>query len=268
MNAFTYHLLYDFKTGLRDKGLMLMNYLFPLGFLMLAGLFMTQVNPFFKALMIPGMILFGIMSSTLLNLSSAQIQAREAGIFRSYRVNGVRLSSLVAIPVIGNTIHSLLVSGLITVFSKFLFNAVTPVNWWWFFVVLVACALCLSTLGMLLGVVSSSPRSGILLAQMVFVPSVILGGLMVPSDMIPSNLQFIVSLLPASQGIQAFNNLAMGSGKGGFGPLVVLLASSVVNLFLCAVLFQWETGNHAGKKKFLALLALLPFIASYVALQG
>ncbi|AEV28131.1 ABC-2 type transporter [Sphaerochaeta pleomorpha str. Grapes] len=264
MSAYSYHLMYDIRTGLRDKSLMLMNYLFPLGFLLLAGLFMTQVNPFFKDIMIPGMILFGIMSSTLLNLSSIQIQARETGIFRSYRVNGVKLWSLVSIPILSSSIHSVLVSAIVTVLSLFLFDAAAPVNWWWFFVVLVTCAVCLSTIGMLIGIVSPSARAGILLAQMVFIPSVILGGLMVPAAMIPANLQFIVSLLPASHGIQAFNNLSMGSGNGKFEPLVILLVSSVVNLVLCLALFQWEAGNHAGKKKFFGLLALLPFLASYV----
>lgn len=264
MSAYTYHLMYDIRTGLRDKSLMLMNYLFPLGFLLLAGLFMTQVNPFFKDIMIPGMILFGIMSSTLLNLSSTQIQAREAGIFRSYRVNGVKLSSLVSIPVISSIIHSVIVSVIITFLSLLFFDATGPENWLWFFVVLVSCAVCLSTIGMLIGIVSPSQRAGILLAQIVYIPSVILGGLMVPSDMIPTNLQFIVSLLPASHGIQAFNNLSMGSGNGQFEPLVILLVSSVLNLFLCAALFQWEAGKHAGKKSFLGVLALLPFIASYV----
>jgi ABC-2 type transport system permease protein len=264
MNAFMYHLLYDIKTGLRDKSLMLMNYLFPLGFLVLAGIFMTQVNPFFKDIMIPGMILFGIMSTNLLNLPSTQIQAREAGIFRSFKVNGVKLASLVFIPVIGSSIHSVLVSVIITVISMFFFNAMAPVHWLWFFVVLFGCAICLSTISMLIGVVSPSPHAGILLAQLVFIPSVILSGLMVPSDMIPANLQFIVSLLPASHGIQAFNNLSMGSGNGQFEPLVILFASSILNLLLCAALFQWEAGKPAGKKSFLGLLALVPFIASYV----
>jgi len=264
MSAYTFHLTYDIKTGLRDKSLMLMNYLFPLGFLLLTGLFMTQVNPFFKDIMIPGMILFGIMSSTLLNLSSTQIQTREAGIFRSYRVNGVKLFSLVSIPIISTIIHSVLVSVIITFLSLIFFGATGPVNWFWFFVVLIDCAICLSTIGMLIGIVSPSQRAGILLAQVVYIPSVILGGLMVPSDMIPTNLQFIVSLLPASHGIQAFNNLSMGSGNGQFEPLFILLVSSVLNLFLCAVLFQWEPGKHAGKKGFLGFLAVVPFIVWYV----
>ena len=32
MKGFISHLAYDFKSGIRDKTLMLMNYIFPLGF--------------------------------------------------------------------------------------------------------------------------------------------------------------------------------------------------------------------------------------------
>ena len=33
MNAFGHHLTYEFRTGLRDRSMLLMNYLFPLFFL-------------------------------------------------------------------------------------------------------------------------------------------------------------------------------------------------------------------------------------------
>ena len=263
MKAYTYHLLYDVKTGLRDKSLMLMNYGFPLGFLLLAGLFMTQVNPFFKEIMVPGMILFGIMSSTLLNLSSAQIQMRETGIFRSFSVNGVTLSSLVSIPVISSVIHSILVSLIITALSLLFFDAVGPLHWGWFFAVLFVVAVCLSTIGMLIGIVSPNQRAGILLAQMVYIPSVILGGLMVPSDMIPENLRFIVALLPASHGIEAFQNLSMAGGNGDVTPVIILIASSILNMLLCAFLFQWEAGRQKGTKPLFGILAVCPFLISY-----
>ena len=50
MNAFATHFAYEFKTGLRNPSLLLMNYLFPLGFYALMGLVMTQINPVFKGI--------------------------------------------------------------------------------------------------------------------------------------------------------------------------------------------------------------------------
>jgi len=111
MRGFTHHLVYDFKTGVRDKTLMLMNYLFPIGFFLLVGLFMTKINPLFNEIMIPGMILFIIMSTTLLILPGTMVAQRNAGIYRGFRVNGVPAGSLIVIPLLGCLLHTALSSG-------------------------------------------------------------------------------------------------------------------------------------------------------------
>ena len=48
MRAYLYHFVYEFRTGVRDKSLMLFNYLFPILFLALAGTLMSGINPDFK----------------------------------------------------------------------------------------------------------------------------------------------------------------------------------------------------------------------------
>ena len=76
MSAFLHHFLYDFRTGLRDKSLLLMNYLFPLGFYILMGLLMTGLNPTFAPTMIPAMILVAMMACTLLGLPNPVVELR------------------------------------------------------------------------------------------------------------------------------------------------------------------------------------------------
>ena len=56
MTAFTNHFLFEFKTGLRNSGAMMMNYLLPLGFYAAMGFVMVEINPGFKELLIPSMI--------------------------------------------------------------------------------------------------------------------------------------------------------------------------------------------------------------------
>ncbi len=265
MNGYTFHLIYDFKTGLRDKSLMLMNYLFPLAFLAMTGLFMAQINPFFRELMVPGMVIFAVMTSALLNLSSTMITEREAGIYRSYRVNGVRALSLVTIPAAGHLIHAFLVSVIVTALSIFVFGGTAPVHWGWFFLVFLLVSLSLSTFGQLIGIVSPSQRAGLLFAQGLYIPSVVLSGIMVPQDMIPENLNLFTSLLPAAHGIRGFEAFAMGSSASTYAggvSLAVLAASILVNLVLCLKLFQWEDKAEVKPRRFLALLAFVPFLIS------
>ena len=47
MSAFLNHFTYEFKSGIRNRSLLLLNYLFPLGFYVMMGLVMTAINPGF-----------------------------------------------------------------------------------------------------------------------------------------------------------------------------------------------------------------------------
>ena len=262
MRGFTHHLIYDFKTGVRDKTLMLMNYLFPIGFFLLVGLFMTKINPAFKDIMIPGMILFTIMSTTLLSLPGTMVAQRNAGIYRGFRVNGVPAGSLIVIPLLGCLFHTALASGLITLGSLVLFDGAAPVYWGRFVLVFLLSSLALASLGTLLGIVAQSSRASTLLAQAFYIPSVLLGGLMVPAAMMPESMTAISSLFPATHGVRAFTSWAFTAGTvpdGAGVPVIVLAASLVINLTLSFLLFQWDTRPERKGKLFLAFFALAPF---------
>lgn len=89
MKAFAMHLGFEFRFGIRNKTLLLMNYLFPLGLYALLGSLMGEINPGFLTTVIPAMSLFAIMSGALLGMPDTLVNARNAGIFRSYKINGV-----------------------------------------------------------------------------------------------------------------------------------------------------------------------------------
>lgn len=265
MKGFVYHAIYDFKTGIRDKTLMLMNYLFPLGFFLLVGMFMTKINPYFAEIMVPGMLLFALMSSSLLSLPGTLVTSREAGVYRSFRVHGIPSYSLITIPMIGNLFHAAIVCTLITAGSSLFFGGALPVDWGWFVVVFILSALCLSTLGMLIGIVSQSSRASVLIAQAFYLPSVLLGGLMIPADQLPASLNTIASLFPATHAIRAFTQYAYVNAPAmvlAVNPLLVLMASILINLVLCFALFQWDVRPVGRKRLLFALLAMAPFALS------
>ncbi len=68
MNAFIHHFGFEFKTGIRNKQLLLMNYLFPLGFYLIMGLIMPKINPLFLESLIPALVVFGVLAATLLGI--------------------------------------------------------------------------------------------------------------------------------------------------------------------------------------------------------
>lgn len=264
MTGYVHHLSVDLKSGIRDATLMLMNYLFPIGFFLMVGLFMPTINPGFVDLMIPGMIVFAIMSGTLMTIPATLIDQRDSGILRSYRVNGVPAGSLITIPIVGAVGHMAIVATILTTLSALLYGAPLPVNWIGFVVTFVLTALSFATISVLIGIVAPSSRAATLLSQLIYLPSVLLGGLMVPEELLPEAVARGTSLLPATQAMRAFNTIAFAGEPlaTAAGPLIVLAASTVVNLSLCGVLFAWDARTR--RPRILALLAVVPLAVAVV----
>ncbi len=264
MTAFFHHFRYDFRTGLRDKSLLLLVYLFPIGFYAMMGLLMTRLNPSFVPTMIPAMILVAVMACTLLGLPNPIVEAREAGIFRSFKINGVPALSIVAIPVLSSLVHVVLVSSIITFTAGPLFQAGMPTHWGYFGLILLATIFCMASLGVLIGVVSPSSRAIVLFSQSIFLPSMMLGGLTIPSGMLPEALYRISLLLPTTYAMNAWSGLAFGLPtplEPAWG-LVILAASGVIAFFMAVYLYNWDTRTQRrGRNPLLALAALVPYVA-------
>jgi ABC-2 type transport system permease protein len=263
MNAFAQHFSFEFRVGLRNRDLLLLNYLFPLGFFLMMGLVMGSINPGFVATMIPGMAMFAVMTGAILGLPNPLVEQREAGIFRSYKINGVPARWLLTIPAASTGFHALIAAAIMTATAPVLFNAPLPANWPWFAVILVSTAFAFAGLGVLIGVISENSRVTILWSQLIFLPSMILGGLMLPTSMLPPSLQKVAMLLPSTYSMQAFMGLAYQQTTT-WDPLwsvAVLLGGGALAFIVAAYLFSWDNLNVApGRPKVLALIALIPYV--------
>lgn len=263
MTAFAHHFAFEFRAGLRDRNLLLMNYLFPLGFFALMGALMGQINPGFKETMVPAMVIFALLSSAVLALPGPLVAAREAGIFRSYRINGVPALSILAIPALTTIMHMVLVAMAIVIIGPLAFGAKVPVNGLGFALTFLAVAVACAGLGVLIGVIASDSRAIVLWSQLIFLPSMILGGLMLPVSMLPSTLARFAWLLPSAQAMNAFGGLSLGltAAHPPLQSVTILFAGGFLAFALAIYLFKWDSrgDTHRGHPA-LALLALLPYL--------
>jgi len=269
MSAFVNHFSFEFRTGIRNKTLLLMNYLLPLGFYAMMGLVMAEITADFVETMIPAMVVFAILSGTLLGLPDPLVTAREAGIFRSYKINGVPAFSILVIPALTTILHMVVVSIIITATAPLFFDAPLPVNWPAFIVTFLLMAFTCAGLGVLIGVVSPSSRMTVLGSQLIYLPSMMLGGMMLPYHMLPETVGKVAQLLPATQAMNAFRGLAQGLSADfdPWGSLIVLLGSGVLAFGLAIYLFHWDRGNSTQRgHPLLALLALLPYAVGMILL--
>lgn len=263
MTAFLHHFLFEFRAGIRNKQLLLMNYLFPLGFYLMMGFIMPAINPPFLQDLIPAMVVFAILAACLLGIPDPLVSARENGVFRSYKINGVPSVTILAIPALTTLLHLVIVTVIITLSAPLLFHAPLPVNWLGFVLTFAATALACTGLSVLIGVVSPSTRMTVLWSQLIFVPSMLLGGLMLPYSMLPSIAGKFAQLLPATHAMNALNGLAMGrvAAFSPWGSLIALTVSGLLAFILAGFLFSWDSHNTTRRgNPLLALLALLPFV--------
>jgi ABC-2 type transport system permease protein len=262
MTAFARHFMFEFKTGLRNSTQLLMNYLFPLAFYAMMGLVMTQINPLFTATMIPAMVVFVAMVSSLLGLPGPLVESREAGIYRSFKINGVPALSILSIPALSTIFHVLIVSTIITLTGAPLFGGVTPESWGGFVLVTLAVIFAFGGIGTLIGVVATGSRSTVLWSQLIFLPSMLLGGLMMPLDVLPASVRPVSMLLPATQAMQAYLGLAYRQDTA-IDPrisIAVLVAGGVLAFGLAIYLFNWDSHNNARRgHPLMALLAVAPY---------
>ncbi len=267
MTALANHFTFEFKTGLRNQSQLLMNYLFPLVFYAMMGLVMTQINPLFAKTMVPAMIIFAALASVVLGLPGPLVEEREAGIYRSFKINGVSAVAILTMPTLSAIFHVLIVSVIITVTGPAFFGGVAPTDWIAFVVITLISVLTYGALGMLIGVVSKSSRSTVLLSQLIFLPSMLIGGLMLPISMLPASMQPIAGLLPSAHSMQAYLGLAYHQ-ETAFDPvqsLVILAASGVLAFALAVYLFNWDSQNNARRgHPLMALLVLVPYVLGII----
>lgn len=251
---FLHHCIYEFRAGLRDKSLLLLNYLFPLLFFALVSALMGGVNPGFRATMIPAMTVFAVMCSYLLGFPPSIVAARESGLYRSFRISGVPDWAGPAAPILGNAVHMAVVTAVIAVAGVLVFDAAAPADPLRFAAGWLCLVASTAGFGLLVSVTASNSRAASLMAQVIYIPSILLGGLMTPPDILPPVLARAALLFPATHAMRIFR------GDGGW-PLsaAVLIAGAIVAVLCAGALYEWDPKNaRPERRKLLALAALAP----------
>jgi len=261
MSAFALHVGYEFKAAVRDRSHLFMNYLFPLLFFALVSAFMTRMDGTFRNRVIPAMAVFALMCSCLLSMPPNLVGSRLNGMLRSYRIYGVPSWTAIAAPALSNLGHMAIVTLVIAATATLTLGAPMPADPALFCAAWLASAAALAGLGALVAVVSRTGRMAILVAQVVYIPSIMLGGLMMPQSALPPALGQVALLLPASHAMRAF-----AGGPGAAISLAALAAGGILSFVLSLLLFEWDaTNTRPGARKLLALAALIPYAATLLA---
>src|SRR5699024_3704009 len=97
-------------------------------------------------------------------------------------------------------IHLMMMSSLIYILSPLLFDATCPIHPVLYFVMLILFVLVSLSIACILGLAVHNQAKLTMVSQIIFLPSIILSGIMFPVSLLPSFLETIGKLCPATWG--------------------------------------------------------------------
>ncbi len=203
MGAFFYGVGLQWRLDLRNKGILLVYYIVPLVFFAFMGGIFTSINPIAYQTLIPSMTIFGVTMGACIGVPSPLTEFYGSEMKKAYLVGKIPLYTAALNNFISGFIHMMIVSVLILLIAPPAFGAAPPEHFSTYFPVLVlfiATSLCMGTA---LGVLVKSSSRLTMISQIIFLPSIMLSGIMFPAEMLPEALQAVGKVFPATWGFQA-----------------------------------------------------------------
>ncbi|MDI6880881.1 MAG: ABC transporter permease [Desulfitobacteriaceae bacterium] len=240
MNAFFKHLWLQFKMDIRERGTLMTYYLVPLVFYFVMGAVFSSINPLTRQTLAATMVIFAVTMGSVLGIPVPIVKMRESGVLRAYRVHGIPGWAVLSIQSLSAFMHLLVVSMVIFVTAPWLFGASYPQSIPAYFLSLIILLFASIMLGLLIGVAARSQPIATMLSQAVFLPTIMLGGIMFPASMLPQPLRVLGRLLPATYVMQSFSGFAFGlpTDIDATSSLVVTAAIGVVAAGLTVARFR------------------------------
>ncbi len=203
MKAFLYGVGLQFRMDIRSKTMLITCYLVPLVFFFFMSGIFTSVDPTAINTLIPSMSVFVITMSALIGLPPSLGEVYGGDIKKVYKANGVPLSLGVVTQFISSFIHTLIVCLIVFAVAPFVFKAELPANLPLYFCSLVVLLCVTLAIGCIIGLWIKTQAKQTMVAMILFLPSIMLSGIMFSAAMLPDFMQYIAYIFPATIGFQA-----------------------------------------------------------------
>ena len=200
MNGFLYSLALQWRLDMRSKTLLVTCYIVPLIFFLLMGSIFTSVMPEMESTLIQSMIVMSVSMGAFLGLPPSLIETYGSDIKKIYKANGVPIHLGLVTMVLSAFVHLTMTCMVILLLAPILFSASLPNQLSLFFLTLAIYIFVSLSIGSMLGLSVKNQAKLTMIAQLVFLPSIMLSGIMFPITLLPGLLQAIGRLFPASWG--------------------------------------------------------------------
>ena len=200
MNGFLYSVALQWKLDIRSKSLLVTFYIVPLIFFLIMGGIFTSVIPEMGSTLIQSMIVMSVSMGAFLGLPSSLVEIYGSDIKKIYNANGVPIYLGLVTILLSAFVHLMMICIVILLLAPILFKASLPTQLPIFLLSLTIYIIVSLSIGCILGLTLKNQAKLTMLAQLVFLPSIMLSGIMFPISLLPDFLQVIGHVFPAYWG--------------------------------------------------------------------
>ena len=200
MNCFLYSLVLQWKLDIRSKSLLVTFYIVPLIFFLIMGGIFTSVIPEMGSTLIQSMIVMSVSMGAFLGLPPSLVEIYGSDIKKIYNANGVPIYLGLVTILLSAFVHLMMTCIVILLLTPILFKASLPTQLPIFLLSLTIYIIVSLSIGCILGLTLKNQAKLTMLAQLVFLPSIMLSGIMFPISLLPDFLQVIGHVFPAYWG--------------------------------------------------------------------
>ena len=200
MNCFLYSLVLQWKLNIRSKSLLVTFYIVPLIFFLIMGGIFTSVIPEMGSTLIQSMIVMSVSMGAFLGLPPSLVEIYGSDIKKIYNANGVPIYLGLVTILLSAFVHLMMTCIVILLLAPILFKASLPTQLPIFLLSLTIYIIVSLSIGCILGLTLKNQAKLTMLAQLVFLPSIMLSGIMFPISLLPDFLQILGRLFAAYWG--------------------------------------------------------------------
>jgi len=160
------------------------------------------------------MTVFAVTMGAFLGSPIPLVKLYGSDIKKAYKVGGIPLGIAIINNLISGFIHLFVVSLIIFFTAPIIFKAWVPENLLLYFIVLAIFIFTCLLVATVLGLIVKDVDKLTMVSQLLFLPSLMLSGIMFPSELLPGAFEYLGKIFPATWGYINMN-------KGSFSELTM-----------------------------------------------
>lgn len=233
MSAFLYGVSLQWKLDIRSKTLLITCYMVPLLFFAVMGGIFTSVMPEARYTLIQSMTVFGVTMGALIGLPPSLVEIYSSDIKKVYKANGVPLYLGLVLTNISAYIHLFIMSIILYIAAPLAFNAEIPENPMLYFASLAIFIAVSLSIASIIGLAVKDQAKTSMVSIIIFLPSIILSGIMFPIELLPKAFEMAGKIFPASWGYKVMADSTFQLEN--LLPLIVIL---ILAICACGILLR------------------------------